>query len=332
MEGSRATDGPSVAIGCQGGGSHTAFTAGVLQALFDRSLGPYDLVGISGTSGGALCAATAWYGLLAEGGERASELLESLWMDLSARGPASQVLNDSTRLWVDLEASGFPLPMVSPYENPLAYRGQSFIRRVVERHVDFPSIPDLLEPDSPRVLVSAVDVVDGTFDVFSGTDLTADAVVASTAVPRLFPAVEVDDDPHWDGLFAQNPPIRNFLADPDTADAKPDELWIIQINPLRQPTAPKTLETISDRRSELAGNLSLRQELAFVRQVNEWVDEGVLADDSFKHVDVRWIRFGEEFEYESRFDRDPAFIRSLLAAGRQAGREFLSERVAKVNS
>jgi NTE family protein len=44
-----------VAIACQGGGSHTAFTAGVLRRLLRaEELAGYEVVGLSGTSGGAV--------------------------------------------------------------------------------------------------------------------------------------------------------------------------------------------------------------------------------------------------------------------------------------
>ncbi len=54
-----------VAIACQGGGSQTAFTAGVLSRILrdpglDRD---FELVALSGTSGGAICSASAcWPG------------------------------------------------------------------------------------------------------------------------------------------------------------------------------------------------------------------------------------------------------------------------------
>ncbi|SDW73946.1 NTE family protein [Haloarcula vallismortis] len=54
-----STQGPSVAIACQGGGSHSAFTAGALQRLLPAVDAEHNLVGLSGTSGGALCAVTA---------------------------------------------------------------------------------------------------------------------------------------------------------------------------------------------------------------------------------------------------------------------------------
>jgi NTE family protein len=54
-----------VVIACQGGGSHTAFTAGVLKRLLGADeLTGYQVAGLSGTSGGAVCALLAWYALL----------------------------------------------------------------------------------------------------------------------------------------------------------------------------------------------------------------------------------------------------------------------------
>ena len=47
----------TVAIACQGGGSHTAFTGGVLQRLLADE--DHRVVALSGTSGGAVCALLA---------------------------------------------------------------------------------------------------------------------------------------------------------------------------------------------------------------------------------------------------------------------------------
>src|SRR4051794_41240333 len=77
-----------VAIACQGGGSHTAFTAGVLKRLLgERLLERYDIVGLSGTSGGAVCAWLAWSALGRGEPERAGRLLDAFWRDNSARSP-----------------------------------------------------------------------------------------------------------------------------------------------------------------------------------------------------------------------------------------------------
>ena len=74
-----------LAIACQGGGSHTAFTAGVLKKLLEQGIPePYRLVALSGTSGGGICATAAWYGLLkvAKGSkEPAYKWLLDFWAD-----------------------------------------------------------------------------------------------------------------------------------------------------------------------------------------------------------------------------------------------------------
>jgi NTE family protein len=62
------SNGPTkVAVACQGGGMHAAFALGVLKAILervdDKTEPKFKLVGLSGTSAGALCALMAWYGL-----------------------------------------------------------------------------------------------------------------------------------------------------------------------------------------------------------------------------------------------------------------------------
>jgi len=68
-----------VAIACQGGGSHTAFTSGVLKRLLRAEESKrYEVVGLSGASGGAVCALLAWHNLLRDDRAGAAE----------ARGPS----------------------------------------------------------------------------------------------------------------------------------------------------------------------------------------------------------------------------------------------------
>ena len=65
-----------VAIACQGGGSHTAFTAEVLKRfLHAEELEGHEVVGLSGTSGGAVCALLAWHNLLRGDGAEENRLM-----------------------------------------------------------------------------------------------------------------------------------------------------------------------------------------------------------------------------------------------------------------
>jgi NTE family protein len=308
-----------VAIACQGGGTHTAFTAGALKRLLPAVTTDYDLVGMSGTSGGALCAVTAWYGLMTDGPARATELLDAVWRDTAATSPAEQILNE-TALWRSrIEDTGFPIPQVSPYTIPGHY-AQRWFRQLVERHIEFERFDDLATATSPRVTIAAVNVNLGTFETFTDAAITPEAMVASAAVPHLFEAVEVNDHWHWDGLFSQNPPVRDFLTG---GGPKPDELWVIQINPQTRDSRPTSLGEITDRRNELAGNLSLTQELQFIETVNEWVEEGYLPDE-YKHVEVRCLTLDRDLDYASKFDADLDFIRELMAVGEAQAERFLA--------
>ena len=56
---------PKVVIARQGGGMHAAFEVGVLSEILKdiHERNRFELVGLSGTSAGALCALMVWYGL-----------------------------------------------------------------------------------------------------------------------------------------------------------------------------------------------------------------------------------------------------------------------------
>jgi predicted acylesterase/phospholipase RssA len=104
-----------VAIACQGGGSHTAFTAGVIKRLLRaEELKRYEVVGLSGTSGGAVCALLAWHNLLRGDRAGAAEALEAFWRDNSATAPHEQILN-SWILWASSLQNFITMPVVSPY-------------------------------------------------------------------------------------------------------------------------------------------------------------------------------------------------------------------------
>ena len=310
-----------VAIACQGGGSHTAFTAGVLRGLLQDWPEDHELVGLSGTSGGAFTALAAWYGMCRGDGEEAIEILESVWHDLAATEWSDRLINDSLVMMTRLQAMGMPLPQVSPYQNPASRLGGERIEQVLTDHIDFDAIPNLCRKAAPELVIGTVDIEDGRFHAFVNEEVTPKAVRASAAIPTLFEAVEVDGHYHWDGQFSQNPPIDDLLT--VDAERKPDELWIVQINPQGREDLPKTVDEISDRRNELAGNISLNQEVRFVERVNGWIDEGYLPSEDFARAEVRRIAMGQALHASTKVDRRPAFIKELLKLGEKRAQRFL---------
>jgi NTE family protein len=317
-----------IAIACQGGGSHTAFTAGALKRLLKEER--YEVVALSGTSGGAICALLAWYALLKNDGEaaaRAAELLDSFREENSARAPYDRIWNDWA-VWVNRLQGSVVVPAVSPYSTPLSYWGQELLRRMLEERVRFEEIGTPLHDSSPMLLVGAVDVRSGEFRAFNSRRdrIEAETILASTALPTLLRAVSIDGGVYWDGLFSQNPPVRELT------DTKPDEIWIIQIDPERREEEPRSMVDILDRRNELAGNLSLYQEIYFIEKINELVEKlgenrrlRIPEGKEYKPIQVRRIELLRERDFASKLDRRPSFIRGLMDYGEEQAEAFLRE-------
>ncbi|TCK21285.1 NTE family protein [Pseudonocardia endophytica] len=311
-------------IACQGGGSHSAFGAGVLGRLLGApELAGHRVTGISGTSGGAICALLAWTALRDGDPSAAAARLDAFWEDNAADGIAAGVLNAGTvaaGVLQNLDA----LPGVSPYAVP-EFAAAAF-RELLERHVDFTRIA--ADPDAafPLLVMGAVDVLTGDFRAFSSRRerITVDSVAASAAIPNLFRAVTTAGGTYWDGLFSQNPPVRDLLA------ALPDELWVVQITPSTVDEVPRTLTEIADRRGELSGNLSLYQELAFVETLNALIDDGRLSPGGeIGRTVVRVIELPRSvlprtLGAASKLDRSPAFLHRLRDAGRGQADRFLA--------
>jgi NTE family protein len=344
-----------IAIACQGGGSQCAFVAGALKALFacgvpDR----FDIVGLSGTSGGALTAALAWAGLLERAaGDRTDigDKILACWKDLTAQSP-QEVLLDRVCVGLSRMAEHGLLPTVATSPSSPQFRlwsrvasemiGRpefSDLRALLVKHIDFDALPGLIHDDSPVLLVGAADVIEGDIKVFSSArgEIRVEALLASAAIPNLFPAVWVDGHAYWDGIFASNPPVVGFLRRTLMGrEALPEEIWVIQINRARHESVPETPSDISDRRNNLAGNLSLRHELQLIDILNLLIQEDALTErfrarlglDATQTIAVRFIRMSPELQealdYPSKLSRQPWHIERLITDGELQATAFLT--------
>jgi NTE family protein len=305
---------PRVAIACQGGGSHAAFTAGVLGALLSPSLrSRFELVALSGTSGGAVCAALAWAGLITDGPDDAAERLEAFWTDLAADDPfewwANQVTQWTLRLPFQAE--------ISPYAYATAAEPQ--LRALLARHMRFDDLPPGEAARSrPLLRLGAARVLQGGGEALPGETLTIADIVASAAVPPLFRAVEARGKLWWDGLYSQNPPVREMLE----ITPKPDEIWLIRLNPEARAREPISAHDIADRRNEMAGNLPLEHEVYLVRKINRLLAEFPALAARYRPITVRQIALDLPLDYVSKLDRSAAHIARLMARGRERARHL----------
>jgi NTE family protein len=310
---------PRVAIACQGGGSHAAFAAGVLiHLLSPRQRERFRLVALSGTSGGAMCAALAWRGLVASGPEEAAQRLTRFWRDLEVHDMADAVAN-FWGVWL----ARLPITFeVSPYlYEPAA---EPKLRALLRLHLDLEDFTsDPSRRSDPKLLIGATDVLNGDRVIFEGETLAYDDLIASAAVPPLFRAVSDDGRLYWDGLFASNPPVREFTD----LDDPPDEIWVVQINPQRRGAEPRSMREIVDRRNELAGNLSLGQELNFVDKINHLLERHEILSAKYKRIKVRVVELdGEQLDYPSKLDRGIDLIEKLLDTGSDRAEWFFDSR------
>jgi len=129
-----------IAIACQGGGSHTAFTAGVLKKILSQRDKTFDIVALSGTSGGAICAALTWYGLLTGSENKAIDLLDAFWRDNAADTFWDIWLND-TMVLSEKVRDFVSLPQVNPYS--FSTYGQDQLKSLLNKHIEVRRIPML---------------------------------------------------------------------------------------------------------------------------------------------------------------------------------------------
>ena len=347
-----------LAIACQGGGSHTAFTAGVLKKLLEKEVQHhYNLIGLSGTSGGALCATLTWIGLLEEAKGEPGPVYKRLinfWQANSAISAWEKALNNFTIELLKLQDKAL-IPSFAP--NPYSQQGVlktlmsmtprkeylDFEQMLVNR-IPFQQIPHLIEADSPRLLMGAANVLSGEFKAFDSKlgEINVEAVKASAAIPSLFMAVRIGEELYWDGIFSENPPISGFvekatedgLVDPEEM---PEELWVVLVNPKERNTEPTTAQDILDRRNELSGNLSLFQQIRFIETINKWIVRGIFTPEfidrkQLKPIKVRFIgmspEVGGNLDYVSKLDRDPDFIEMLIEDGEKQAQTFWDELLA----
>jgi NTE family protein len=356
-----------IAIACQGGGSHAAFTAGALQALFENGIQDrYEIVSLSGTSGGALGAALIWYALK-KGENPVQRRLIEFWRDNTAQTPQERFFNDLAIKSLEYTGKGYLPQFNTSPASPvlkawmsiatLGLRSQfTNFQELLETHIDFEEIATWeVQPKAPILLLGASNILTGKLWIFDSAHepVKVEHILASCAIPNLFPAVEIGDDAYWDGIFSDNPPITE-LIDPDFVGIHnlPQEIWVIKLNPTRRETIPIAPDDILDRRNELEGNISLFQSLRSVERLNDLLLQGAYKEEFLDRLGIRepikiprsfvdledkpyYIPFIEmtndlqkSLNYESKLDRSPDRINQLLEDGKQQATAFLAARLA----
>jgi NTE family protein len=361
---------PRVAIACQGGGSQTAFTAGVFKALAENNVQDrFNIVSISGTSGGAICGFMLWYALK-KGEKPVWKRLFDFWDDNTAKNTRERLFNDYAINALRLMGDGFiPQYNLSP-SSPLmklSLRFSAFgIRReftdlgaLLDAHVDFRELASWgRQPEPPILILGACNVLTGRLHKFSSylEPIRLEHLLASACVPTIFPAVTIGEMAYWDGLFSDNPPISS-LTEASFVGLQniPNEIWVIKINPTAADEVPVRPADILDRRNELAGNISLFHGLNQIERINRFLMEGAFTGEFLIKADTKEpIKIPKPFPdtpdapyhipriemsadlaksltYESKLDRRPEHIAHLIQDGEMQGKRFLDARISQIS-
>ena len=339
---------PRINLALQGGGSHGAFTWGVLDALLDD--GRLDLEGISGTSAGAMNAVALAHGFaLAQGKPRterhdaARQALDSFWngiVDMGAlsssvsasmsklqRAPFGMLFgmmgggNWASTLWADAMKQYWSNAL-SPYQrNPFDINP---LKDFLEKQVDFERLATAENTGTPKVFVVATRVASGKAEVFSGKRLTSSAVMASACLPMVFQAVEINGEAYWDGGYSGNPAIHPLIYHCDSRD-----IVLIQINPIQRKQLPTKPAEIMDRVTEITFNAALIAEMRAIDFVKRLLAEGKLDPAHYKDVLMHRIDGGEaleKFTAHTKSSTDKNLIHSLRDLGVVCGKEWLAKR------
>jgi NTE family protein len=219
-----------VNLALQGGGSHGAFAWGVLDRLLEEEALSFE--GICGTSAGAANAVVLADGFAAGGREGAKQALRGYWQrvsDLWSRGPFTPSSIGGGNSDFGLENSlGFRFiePMThfaSPYQlNPFNLNP---FRDMLAEAIDFDRVR---RQTALKLFVCATDVETAKVKIFTGKDLGVDHVLASTCLPLLMQAVEIDGAYYWDGTYSGNPAIYPLVYECDSRD-----ILLVHITPRR---------------------------------------------------------------------------------------------------
>ena len=311
-------------LALQGGGAHGAFTWGALDRILDDD--GIEVAGISGTSAGALNGAAVKAGLARGGRAEARANLDWLWTQVGAvtDDRITPWLNAFSPLALSHAVEGSPLYQwsdfvsrgLSPYATP--DWNDRALRRIVER-LDF---GDVCSDGGPDLTICATNVRTGKIRLFTGTDITPDAILASACLPTLFPAVEIDGEAYWDGGYTGNPALYPLFE-----AHLPDDILIVNINPLERPELPVTARDIQNRINEISFNTSLLREMRAIDFVQRLIEAGGVAEGAMKAVLLHMVsddRLMRQLSVATKVVPNAVVIHQLREAGHAAMDGFLA--------
>ncbi|MDB5652013.1 MAG: patatin-like phospholipase family protein [Hyphomicrobiales bacterium] len=307
-------------LALQGGGAHGAFTWGVLDRILEEDWLVVDA--ISGTSAGAMNAAVMASGYARDGRGGARQALERFWRKVSdaarfspfQRSPIDVLLGrwtlDNSPLFVAMDMMS---RVVSPYS--LNVGSANPLEDILSEVIEFQA----LATGPIKLFVTATNVRTGRGRVFRNNEITPKVLLASSCLPTLFQAIEIDGDCYWDGGYSGNPTMTPLIRESDALDT-----ILVQINPVERPGTPSTARDILNRLNEISFNAVLMKELRMMAMLRQRASPG--SDDGARWAGMRIHRITSdkmaELGYSSKLNAEWDFLTMLHSEGRSSAEAF----------
>lgn len=308
-------------LALQGGGAHGAFTWGALDYLLED--GRLQIEAISGTSAGALNAVVMASHYVSGDIDQARQALASFWRSMSQHGVYSPYnysgVSPLFHQWGNAISWCQSFFNTSPYQNTIF--NTHFLERLLQEHIDF----DQLDYDCSgmRLFVSTTNVLTNRLHIFSNEELSIKVLLASSCLPKIHKAVEIDGDFFWDGGFMGNP-----VLEPLVRDGGSNDIAIIQVNPLHIASVPTSPMDIEERMETIGFNATLSREIRHVAIMEKLIDEGEIKSKNhygkFLHL-LENEKAMSQYSAFTKYDMSWEFLTKLRDLGRETAKQWLED-------
>ena len=306
-------------LALQGGGAHGAFTWGVLDYLLED--GRLKIEAISGTSAGALNATVMAAYYVEDDINGARDALASLWSSMSHHGIFSPYnysgVSPLFNQWGGAVSWFQSFFNISPYQN--TGLDTHFLEGLLKEHVDFSRLN--YDCSGVRLFVSATNVLTNRLRIFSNQELSIDVLLASSCLPKVHRAVEINGEYFWDGGFMGNP-----VLEPLVKDGGANDVLIVQVNPLHIDKVPTSPMDIAERMETIGFNATLSREIRHVAQIERLIESGQL-DKTTAYGKFLHLLHNEEkmsrYSAFTKYDTSWQFLTTLRDIGRETAAQWL---------
>lgn len=325
----------AVTLALQGGGSHGAFTWGVLDRLLED--GRIEINAISGASAGAMNAALLAYGFTVAGRDGARQALADFWESVASCMPLTLERDAGASDFALGAAAGNPAlqgfilltRFFSPYQlNPLDLNP---LREILTAQIDFER---LRRECRIELFIAATRVSTGTPRLFRTAELTRDMLLASACIPTFHRPVEIDGESYWDGGLSANPPLFALVHQSAATD-----LIMVLLNPCRRLQMPTTADEIGHRMNEIALGAAAHSELRGLALAKREVGRSLFPfgrlERRLRRCNVHLIaseQFFSRLHALSRLNTHSVFLHALREEGRRRAGVWLDENYRMIGS